>query len=277
MMTGIIMSNTICLADERQLISPENQTLIYKTLADGTSLELDLDLTEGDNSPVILYVHSWSGSKNQLKAYSRRLAKIGVSGVRINYRKLSEGHSFEQAYSDISDAIIWIKENASYYGLDMKRFGISGASAGGLLSAILALETPDCLLYIGFNGGYDLVQRDASRWPPESRLENLLSSPEPENDKLRHWSPIYRIKREHQPAALLLHGTSDEIITYPVAERFANALENVGASVELIAFEGEGHGFFNASRPLFEEIFSHVRNHVELHLLGVSHDRIINH
>ena len=80
------------------------QTVVYKTLSDG-DLELDIDFPPNDGkSPVILYAHSWSGTKNQLKAYSTLLAQEGVAGVRINYRKLSDGHSFEQAISDIRDA-----------------------------------------------------------------------------------------------------------------------------------------------------------------------------
>lgn len=263
---GMILTFPFASAESVGIDNPTTKTLVYKTLPDGTSLDLDLDLPARALAPVMLYVHSWSGSKNQLKPYSSRLAADGVAGVRINYRKLSEGHSFAEAYSDVSDALSWIWDNADRYGIDMNHWGIAGASAGGLLSAILALESPDCQIYIGFNGGYDLVGRDGSRWPPEQRMEHLLGNSEPMNCQLKHWSPIYRIQSDHQPAVLLLHGTADEIITFPVAKRFYQALEKSGASVELIPFEGEVHGFFNASRPSFEEIFSYVRKHVETHL-----------
>ncbi len=250
-----------------EIEKPDSKTIVYKTFSDGTTLELDLDLPVNSLPPVILYVHSWSGSKNQLKPYSRRLVDSGVAGVRIDYRKLSEGHSFEEAYSDIRDALIWIRENANVYGMDIQRLGIAGASAGGLLSAILALETSECKLYIGFNGGYDLVEREASRWPPEARIKHLLGGEEPTERLLEFWSPIHRIQSDHQPASLLLHGTEDEIIAFSVAERFSQALKLVGAHVQLIPFEGEGHGFFNPSQPQFEKVFSYVKQHVETYLL----------
>jgi acetyl esterase/lipase len=259
---------------ERVQTEPKTQSKIsasYKSV-NGQQLELAVDLTAKSTAPtpVILYVHSWSGDLSLLKPYSTRLTEQGVAGVRINYRKLSEGHTFEQSISDVRDALQWIRDHAEEYGFDMQRLGIAGASAGGLLSSLVTLENPDCRVYIGFNGGYDLVDRDGSKWPPEERMETLLAEKNTKEARGK-WSAVHQIpEKPTRTAFLLLHGTADETITFSVAQRYADALKEKGNSVELISFEGEGHGFFGASRQYFQQVYYAVKNHVVSHLTHTS-------
>jgi dipeptidyl aminopeptidase/acylaminoacyl peptidase len=42
---------------------------------------------------------------------------------------------------------------------------------------------------------------------------------------------------------LLFHGTADKAVPYQQSVVFANALERRGSPVELVSYEGEGHGF----------------------------------
>jgi acetyl esterase/lipase len=238
-------------------------------VVNGTSLSLEVDLPDSppDLAPVILYVHSWSGSSRQLKPYSTRLAREGVAGVRINYRRLSEGHSFNDAIGDVRGALDWLRGNAATYGFDLDRIGIAGASAGGFLASLVALENPDIRVFIGFNGGYDLVERDGGKWPPLPRMEALLGEPDSPAARKR-WSPIHRIPESGSlPAFLLLHGTADTVITIDVARRFAGALEARGATARLVAFRGEEHGFFGAGKPAFESVYTKVLRHVRHCLL----------
>lgn len=245
------------------------QTVIYKTI-DGKELDLDADIPPGsDPVPVILYVHSWSGNKNQLKSYASRLEKEGVAAVRINYRKLSDGHSFGQAIADVRDALQWLRDHADSYRFDTRRIGLAGASAGGFLASLVALENPDCRILIGFNGGYDLVERDGSDWPPDVRMKTLLGEENTEEARLR-WSAIHKIPAAPLPAVLLLHGTEDATITFRVAQRFQQALELRGAPAELVAFEGAGHGFFSAPQ-YFDKAYSAVAAHVSRYLLNAAH------
>ena len=243
-------------------------TITYKKFENRTPLELDIDIAYDSPMPVILFVHSWSGNKDQLKAFSQRLAKLGVAGVRVDYRRLSDGYSLEEAYSDITDALLWIRENGGEYGFDLSRVGVAGASAGGLLGALIALEHHDCTVFIGFNGGYDLFDRGSSRWPPAQYFENLFGTPNPRPELLQKWSPIHRITRDHQPYALLLHGTSDETIEFLVAERFASRLNLMGGDAQLVSFEGKRHGFFHSTEPSFERVFDYVWQHIKTHLVG---------
>ena len=243
-------------------------TIPYRVV-NGTTLSLEVDVPASATGlvPVILYVHSWSGSSNQLKPYALRMAEEGVAGVRINYRRLSEGHSFAEAIEDVRAALQWLRSHATEYGFDLERIGIAGASAGGFLSSIVVLENPDIRVFIGFNGGYDLVDRSGSKWPPLPRMETLLGEPDTQSARLR-WSPVHRIPEGGPlPAFLLLHGTADTVITIDVARRFAYALEARGANARLAAFPGEEHGFFGSMHPAFESVYAEVLQHVRRHLL----------
>jgi dipeptidyl aminopeptidase/acylaminoacyl peptidase len=59
----------------------------------------------------------------------------------------------------------------------------------------------------------------------------------------------------------------EEFIEEAVLPESLQALKLAGARVQLIPFEGEGHGFFNPSQPQFEKVFSYVKQHVETYLL----------
>jgi acetyl esterase/lipase len=60
-------------------------------------------------------------------------------------------------------------------------------------------------------------------------------------------SPIHHIG-EHLPPTLILHGKADTTVPYASAEAFATEMKKKGNRCELVGYEGQTHGFFNASR-----------------------------
>jgi acetyl esterase/lipase len=53
---------------------------------------------------------------------------------------------------------------------------------------------------------------------------------------------------EHLPPTLILHGRADTTVPYASAEAFAAEMKNKGNRCELVGYEGQTHGFFNAAR-----------------------------
>lgn len=232
----------------------------YKRV-DGEALSFEIDLPQGEGPfPVVLYAHSWSGNLNQLKAYSQYMATRGVAGVRINYRKMSEGNRFVDAKQDILDAIEYVRDHAASYHLDMNRFGLAGASAGAVLTSLIAQETPDCISYIAFNGGFDLVHKGPGKFPDEKAMQKMFGDSF-DDTVLRACSSIYNI-RENPPDTLLLHGTEDTTIGPDQPERFVAALRAKGGQAKLVLYDGEEHGFFNSNRPHYQEIRDEVEEHL---------------
>jgi acetyl esterase/lipase len=69
----------------------------------------------------------------------RRLAKKGVGVACINYR-LSPQFKYPTHIQDVARAFAWVYKNIAQYGGDPTRIFVSGHSAGGHLTALLATD-----------------------------------------------------------------------------------------------------------------------------------------
>ncbi len=102
--------------------------------------KLDLYLPEEDPEaarPLVVWIHGggWqNGSKDRCPLV--RLVPQGFVVASINYR-LSQHAVFPAQIEDCRAAIRWLRANAAKYHIDPARVGVSGASAGGHLVALL--------------------------------------------------------------------------------------------------------------------------------------------
>jgi len=90
--------------------------------------------------PAILVVHGggWlNGSKNKFRALSLELANRGFVTVAIEYR-LGYEAKFPAGIQDCNAATEFLKANANRFGIDAKRIGAVGGSAGGHLVGLMA-------------------------------------------------------------------------------------------------------------------------------------------
>lgn len=256
----LVLKRFICtLVFTVKVMSMASEVEVYKTVG-GLELTCEIDMPEGRGPfPVVLYVHSWSGNSRQLRAYSLHMASKNVAGVRINYRKMSDGNPFADAKQDVCDAIEYIRNNADQLCFDMNRFGVAGASAGALLTSLVVQSTPKCSCYIAFNGGFDLLRRSKSSFPDELAMKTMF--PKMDEDVLRAASAIYHL-RVVPPDTLLLHGTADSTINCGQSKRFADAIIQQGGQARVVLYEGEEHGFFNSSRPCYPKVLAEVEQHI---------------
>jgi len=95
-------------------------------------------------SPGILYLHGggWvTGSIATHDGFCRRLAsETRCRVVSVEYR-LAPEHPFPAAAEDAVTATRFVLARADDFGMDPARIAIAGESAGGNLSAVVALET----------------------------------------------------------------------------------------------------------------------------------------
>ena len=218
----------------------ETETHVYKTVGD-LELVLKIDRPTGVSGlvPVIFWVHGggWvTGSPDTMLWGSAMHASQGVAGARVQYRLIKQGGTFKKTFGDLLDAVEWLRRHADELNIDMSRLIMSGGSAGGHLSSILAQKTPECIGYIGFCGMYDLTNVGESRfaYSPKGFMESL------DFDTLAAGSAIHNI-RINPPQTLLLHGDADATIDYDVAVRFAEALRAKGGTAKLVLMPGGGH------------------------------------
>jgi acetyl esterase/lipase len=167
---------------------------------------------------------------------------------------------------DMHRAVRFVRHHAADYGIDPLRIGVTGGSAGGHLSLMLATRGGP-----GPADAADPVERESSAvqatalFFPVTDLLNLGTSTEnpgdggppksfvkgfgPEATDMAKWkvigresSPIYHITPA-LPPVLIHHGDADTLTPLEQTEWFRAAAEKVGRPVEVRIRKGAPHGW----------------------------------
>ena len=183
------------------------------------------------------------------------------SASRSNYQ-LSPRVRWPEHLIDAKRALAWVREHIAEYGGDPDRIVVTGGSAGGHLTAMLALTANDARYQPGFEhvdtsvsgaipmyGAYDLAEtfgrfdrgfgrRIAGRMGSSSwarrptRTSRRYSTPPPSHHVDAKACPF-----------LVVHGTIDNLVPVAQARRFVAALRDVGTDVTYVELAGAPHAF----------------------------------
>jgi acetyl esterase/lipase len=214
------------------------------------------------------------------------LAANGRVGFNANYR-LSPGATFPDHLVDLKRALAWIRAHAAEYGADPDDVVVTGGSAGGHLTALMALTANDPRYQSGFEdvdtsvtaavpfyGVYDFTNRsgqfDASfhKGLLEPYVMKAFYDEEPE--KFVEASPIDRVHGD-APPFLVIHGDRDSLAPVSDARVFVERLREVSSEPVLYAeMHGSQHAF-----DIFPSIRSaHAIEGVERFLTALSRRRV---
>jgi acetyl esterase/lipase len=222
-------------------------------------------------APVLLQIHggAWVvGDKGgQGLPLMLHLAAEGWVCVANNYR-LSPRATFPDHLIDCKRALAWVREHIAEYGGDPDFVVVTGGSAGGHLSSLVALTANDPAYQPGFEaadtsvtacvpfyGVYDLVELFAANRGPErgaARFERRFMGASLAEDRVafERASPISHVS-EDAPPFFVIHGVSDNLVPVEQARRFVAALRSASREPVLYAeVPGASHAF---------EIFHSVR------------------
>lgn len=253
--------------------------LTYSTVSGFRPLTLDLYLPAAHASggaPVIIYVHGggWtsghtrhSGAFENWPGVLASLAGRGYVVASLNYR-LSGEAPFPAAEQDVKSAVRWLRTNAGRFGIDKRRIGIWGGSAGGQLAALAGtscgvqvLEPPaadakapiesDCVqAVVAWYGVFDFapLASNVTAPTPVARYlgcEKGACTP----DQIALASPIRHIDRS-DPPFLLIHGALDKTVLLSQSERFHAALQAGAVKSQLIVLPDVDHSFVGGTAEL---------------------------
>jgi len=108
--------------------------------------------------PGLLYIHGGGFVMGDLDMFHptllRLVDELGIVIVSVDYR-LAPEHPFPAPVEDCYAALTWVAAKADELGIDPARLGVAGESAGGGLSAAVALLARDrggpqlCFQYLG--------------------------------------------------------------------------------------------------------------------------------
>jgi acetyl esterase/lipase len=237
-------------------------------------------ITSKTNAPAMLFFFGggWnSGSPTQFVKYCELLSKRGMVGIVADYRvKSRQGVQAKTCVEDALDALRYITENATTLGINPRRIGVGGGSAGGHLAASLGtihasdIAAPKVMAL--FNPATILapISDDLSD-APLGELEKMNTRYQAKEEHLRariglepvELSPFHHVS-SNSPPTIIFHGTNDKTVPYESAKLFASQLRKNGVFVDLKTYEGAGHGFFNR-----EPYFSQTAEELEAFLLNL--------
>lgn len=244
-------------------------TLTYTPPGWPVALEGDLYLPrdKGDVArPVVLLLHggAWrKGDRGKMAYLGKVLAAKGYAAFAIDYR-LAPGFRHPAQLQDMQQALRWLQQHAGEYGLDMRRLGAWGYSAGGHLAELLAVQPPEPglpRLRVVIAGG---APADLRIYPDASSVRGFLGGPlAAMPEAYAAASPLAQV-RPGLPAFFLYHGSADELVVASQSEHFAKALAAAGVPVELRLVEGASHREAAAgARRFLPEVLAFLARHVE--------------
>lgn len=203
--------------------------------------------------PLVVQIHGGGWRTGEAETVNPTLlANAGYVTASLNYRLVAAGYDneFPAAVSDVRCALRWLKAHAADYAIDTTRVAVMGGSAGGHLTAMLALATNGTGLddgtcpaelasqslavnvAIGYYGPYDL--RSPADWnamkgaaTDEAFITSFIGGQMDASPNAALASPITYVSPD-SPPMLLFHGTSDILIPPDQAPALRDALQTAG-------------------------------------------------
>lgn len=181
---------------------------------------------------------------------ARWLTENGVTGIVLKYR-LGPRYRHPAMWNDASRALRTVRARAKEWGVDPRRVGILGFSAGGHLASTAATHFD-----AGDKNAADAVERESSRpdlailiYPVVSLEQfahlgsrrNLLGE-NPPADLVRLLSNETQVTAQ-TPPTFLIHSHEDTGVPAENSILFALALRKAGVPVEMHLYEKGKHGF----------------------------------
>ena len=225
--------------------------------------KLDLYLPAQPKGPLLVWIHGggWAaGTKD--KPPGLAMVKNGVTVASVEYR-FSQHAIFPAQIEDCKAAIRWLRAHAKEYGYHGDLVAAWGASAGGHLTALLAVTGHTRDFDVGGNldqssaiqcgidwfGPSDFPAYDpdlptpmVQRENPDSVFAQLLGGPVSQKLELaKRASPVTWVTKDAAPL-FIMQGSKDPLVPLDQSQRLADKLKAAGADVTLDIIEGAGHG-----------------------------------
>jgi dipeptidyl aminopeptidase/acylaminoacyl peptidase len=160
------------------------------------------------------------------------------------------GRAFTQALrhqwgvADVEDVIAGIEAAHRNGWGDRDRTVVMGGSAGGFTVLNLLATAPGlCAAGVDLFGVADLIGLAQVDYRYEAHYTHSLVGPLPEaHDTYEARSPVHRAEAITDPL-LVLQGDQDEVVPLEQSRQMVERLTELGRTVELHVYEGEGHGW----------------------------------
>jgi acetyl esterase len=244
----------------------------YRTV-DGEQLGLDVyqPAKQGKNRPAVVVVHGggWTaGDKSWFAQQGNRLAERGFVAFSINYR-LAPRQPYPAAVEDVEAAVEWVRKHAKEYGVDAKRIGTLGGSAGGHLVGMLATDGKGSLktghrvaAAVSWSGPMDLVSLAPAAATNAGRSFSTFLGclPDACPDAYAAASPVTHVDKTDAP--MLIVNSTMELVPQSQADAMKAALDKAGVANQAIILPGRAHSRAY-SNQVWDQTVSFLENYLK--------------
>jgi acetyl esterase len=217
--------------------------------------------------PALLYLHGGGWVIGDLETHDHVCRKLANAAncavVAVDYR-LAPEYPYPAPMEDCYTALKWVADQAGRLGINPQKIAVGGDSAGGNLSAVLALRSRDengpaichqLLIYPVTDASFDtpsykenaegyMLSKAGMEW----FWQHYLGI---ENDPLLAYvSPLRAADLSNLPPATVFTAEFDPL--RDEGEAYAAKLKSAGNKVMFKRYEGVVHGFF-AMADILEE------------------------
>jgi acetyl esterase len=199
------------------------------------------------------------GRRHNLQRAGQYFARKGFVVFNCSYR-LAPKHGFPASIQDAMCALRWVYAHAADYDGDPSWIGVWGDSAGGHLSAMMAVGQHEVNVHpacgcapaqevpvsaaVHFYGVFDFVRFANNKFPlVKGIVKAVIGESENVDALLAAVSPERQVRRGHIPPTLLLCGARDPLLGE--TRRYARRLQELGADVRTKIYPHGVHGFLN--------------------------------
>jgi acetyl esterase/lipase len=221
-----------------------------------TALTMDVLRPAKSNRAAVVFLVSggWMSDHSMLERFEPDLEKVFVADgftVFAVVHGAQPGFKVAEIVEQVRAAARFVRTHAADYGVDPDRLGVSGISSGGHLALMIA-GSPDSPVkaVAAIAPPTDLANwgKRAFVFPDDPHLAMFLpalgldpKAPHGDVEALaKRLSPIALVRAQY-PAALIVHGDSDQIVPVQQAQAMDRALGAAGVDHKLELVPGGGH------------------------------------
>jgi acetyl esterase/lipase len=247
----------------------------------GTALTMDVftPKKESNGAGVIVVISGgWysdhNSITNMIPGLIQPLVDRGYTTFAVVHGS-SPKFSLPEMLEDMHRSVRFIHKNAKDYGMEGRRLGITGASAGGHLAlmqgcagkegnseasdpvdrqssrvqAVVSFYPPTDFLNWGEKGKTMLGDHatvpvkgafDFQQLNPKTKSFELITDQKRREEIGKEVSPITHVAKDNPPT-LLIHGDKDLLVPLQQSETIAAKMKEAGVTCELIIGKGRGH------------------------------------
>lgn len=257
--------------------SPEEIFDIENLFIPGPTADLPIRIyrpSSVQDAPALLYFHGGGFVLNFLDIYDSSLTRLanqsGRTIISVNYQKAPE-HPFPIPFDDCFAALQWVCKSSAKLGIDPRKIGVSGDSAGANLASAVALKARDNSMhiefqaliypcnsldfnsttYLEFANGFGLTT-ESMKWFWAQYLQGDKHNENP------YAVPATATSFQGLAPAIIITAQYDPLLSD--GENYAALLRSDGVAVTYRQFEGVLHGFFSnvALTPIAHEAIDYL-------------------